>query len=457
MVIIFNDEVDHIRRVGGYRIASALRAYGAEVEVIDFLAQWDNDLLESTLNIIHDIEWVGISLPFQHFYKGERTQGVAIDIDRLLNYFKNRNIPVVLGGARADIIKYNVYDSIIVKGDGDEAVCAIHDHITKNSELIFEIEENNNKVVNGDLNYKNISLDNIATEFVHSDFIMPYEILPLEISRGCIFKCKFCAYPHIGKKPGTYIRGKECIKKDIKRNYEEYKIKKFWFLDETFNDSVEKMEMIREIREETGIDFSFRAYGRLDLLAAKPEMVNLIGSIGWNYIVAGIETFNRPTGSVIGKGGDPEKLKTVMIDIRDRYPDVTIQCNLIAGLPHSNKDEIYETVDWLLKNQFTFIKINPLRIQNKARHRVSEFSKDPKKYGFEIIDVGGFKPYDWTSDGWTFKEAEAFTKEIKKYILDNKGFDGKGEESKKVRYLGLVDYNVYKSSKISFFKEKYSK
>ena len=35
--------------------------------------------------------------------------------------------------------------------------------------------------------------------FEKNDFILPGESLPLELSRGCIFKCRFCQYPNIGK------------------------------------------------------------------------------------------------------------------------------------------------------------------------------------------------------------------------------------------------------------------
>ena len=50
-------------------------------------------------------------------------------------------------------------------------------------------------------------------------------------------------------------------------------------MDDTFNDTVEKMRMMKEVHDEVG-PFDFWAYGRLDLIASKPEMMELVGEIG---------------------------------------------------------------------------------------------------------------------------------------------------------------------------------
>ena len=38
------------------------------------------------------------------------------------------------------------------------------------------------------------------TTHEHNDFITPYDVPILEVARGCIFKCAFCAYMLNGKK-----------------------------------------------------------------------------------------------------------------------------------------------------------------------------------------------------------------------------------------------------------------
>jgi radical SAM superfamily enzyme YgiQ (UPF0313 family) len=258
---------------------------------------------------------------------------------RLIEYFRNRNVPLVLGGSNADQVKNYRKNFYVIIGYADVAVQALHNHITQNTDLIYTVI-NDNKVVYADTNYKDIDLNIVETEFVESDFVIDNEIIPIEISRGCIFKCKFCNYGHIGKKPGTYIRSKESIKSDIQRAYAQYGIKDYLFVDDTFNDSIEKMQMIKEIREELNIPFNFWAYGRLDLLAAHPEMIELMGEIGWTAVTFGVETLNKQSGASVGKGANPERLKNTLLLLKEKYPKLHVQVNLIIGLPHSTKEDI---------------------------------------------------------------------------------------------------------------------
>ena len=356
MIIIFNDSPQYPNRsVGAYRIASALREHGAEVEVIDFLSRWERleDLLFNYLDKIENVEWWGFSGKFRaprqplsiitgmlgtqvQTVEGVFTQG-SIDFEnRLINYIKNRNGKIVLGGPGTEhikIFKDQVQIDILCEGYADAGVVAIHEHIVNNQELIYDTL-GNMKVVDCDKNYKDIDLGNISTKYHYSDFIEPETVFPIEISRGCIFHCAFCSFGHLGKKPGTYIRSKESIKEDIVDRFEKYGSTKFLFVDDTFNDSVEKMQMIKEIRDETGIPFEFWSYARLDLLRAQPKMVDLIEEIGWKSFTFGVETFNKSSGSAVGKGADPEKLKKFLIDLRARYPDRLFQINFIVGLPN---------------------------------------------------------------------------------------------------------------------------
>jgi hypothetical protein len=147
------------------------------------------------------------------------------------------------------------------------------------------------------------------------------------------------------------------------------------------------MKMLKEIRDET-VPYEFWAYGRLDLLAAKEEMVDLIPQIGWKYLTFGIETFNRTSGSAVGKGGNPEKLKECLINMKERYPDLFFTCNLIVGLPNDTEQTITETVQWFIDNPGIAdrLKLGPLGIPNpRIKIYSSKMSDDPKKYGYKIL------------------------------------------------------------------------
>jgi radical SAM superfamily enzyme YgiQ (UPF0313 family) len=437
MIIILNDSSTFPKRtLGAYRIATVLREAGAEVEVIDFISKWPVDTLISYIDRIKDIEWVGFSSKFG-LTMIDKSMGMFTDFSqadetKLIRYIKSRNLTTVLGGPTADFVRpllvKNTID-FVVRGYADQAVLALHDHITKDQPLIFTTIDGQ-VLIDGDKDYANVDLSNIETYYHDSDFIIPNEIFPLEIGRGCIFSCAFCNFPHIGKKPGTYFKSKESIKREIVDRYNKYGSMTFSFLDDTFNDSIDKMNMIVEIRKETGIPFEFWAYCRLDVLAAQEEMQRLLPELGWISMTFGIETFNRTSGKAIGKGADPEKLKTFMIELRKAHPHIQFEINIIVGLPHDSEDTIRNTIDWF--NSHSDIanpNLIPLSIYNVndpgKRQITSKMSRDPEKYGYTTKVVpGGRWPsifLDWKTDNMTQAEAVELTKRLKKEFKRSPG------------------------------------
>lgn len=421
MVFIFTDTTFNSRRIGAYRIASALRKIQVDVQVIDFVSAWNLDKLISILDKFKNIEWIGISLTYSNFHEDKAKACRLTDLSetdeiKFINYLRNRNIPIVLGGANADVIKNFVKDYIIVLGYADKSVIELHYNITQSKPIKFETI-NHNRVIFSDRDYADIELDNTETFYQENDYIENFELLPIEISRGCIFKCKFCDFPYLGKKPGTYIRPKESIKDDILRAYNQFGIKTFLFVDDTFNDSIEKMQLIADIRNELEIPFEFWSYGRLDLLGRHEDMFNLIPKTGWKAITFGIETLNKKSGSSIGKGADPEKQKSTLLKLRKEYPDLYLQANLIVGLPHSSKDDIRESVEWFLSNNVVnYLRVVFLDIRDSTnKSSGSEFSKNPDRFGYDIISTDTLR-YSWKNDSWTLPEAKRFAFDMNQHI-----------------------------------------
>ena len=421
MVILITETTFLTRRVGCYRIATILRNLGIKVEIIDFLSYWNIEDLIKLLDNIENIDWIGFSSTYSYFDDGIKNASRITDLNvddelKLISFLKNKNIPIVIGGSNADSLKNNISGFYVVVGYADNAVSILHNHITKKQVYNFSIVNENNVLYCDN----NADLSNIETIFLPNDLIDKNEMLPIEISRGCIFKCKFCEFPLIGKKPGTYIRPKESITRDIEQHYYNYEIKNFLFVDDTFNDSIEKMQIISDIRKDTGIDFEFWSYGRLDLFHAHPKMIDLIENTGWRAVTFGVETLNKKSGSKIGKGGDPQKLKDTLKLLRHRYPTIHIQINLISGLINSTKEDIKESIDWFLDNNIAdYIKISPLTIRDSNNIlSSSEFGRNPEKFGYNIISTDSLNYY-WKNKHWDLSDAKNIADEMTAYIMSN--------------------------------------
>ena len=118
---------------------------------------------------------------------------------------------------------------------------------------------------------------------------------------------------------------------------------------------------------------------------------------------------------------NPEKLKKCLLEIKKKYPDIHIQINLIIGLPYSTKEDIKESVDWFLDNNVAdYLRVIDLDIRDPSRISFSsEFSKNPEKYGYQIISTDSLR-YSWNNDYWTNLSAKLYAEEINKYIDSKK-------------------------------------
>jgi hypothetical protein len=68
--------------------------------------------------------------------------------------------------------------------------------------------------------------------------IQQFESLPIEISRGCVFNCKFCSYD----KKESIRKDLGILKQELLRNHEQFGTTVYHFTDDCFNDHREKVE-----------------------------------------------------------------------------------------------------------------------------------------------------------------------------------------------------------------------
>ncbi len=209
----FHFQLAPTRTVGAYQLASWLRCHGYTVKVIDFCHTMTTaELVEITeKHIGKDTLAIGVS---STFWKS------AKDSIERVNHSGHLEPEWVLSAREQLEAKYKV--KWLLGGDKAELSGTKFNWVTflgnaENSLLKWMDENSNRYVIRNSFDVKTIN--NI---FTPEDFIQPDETLPIELGRGCMFKCKFCSYPLMGKSPGTYIRDMSLIKEEFIRNYNEY-------------------------------------------------------------------------------------------------------------------------------------------------------------------------------------------------------------------------------------------
>jgi radical SAM superfamily enzyme len=398
------------RSLGPYRIASALNEAGYTTFVLDYIIHLTNDEIKTALkkHLTEDTLWVGFSSTF--YWKNnttsfddslkEKMYYTDINyIDDIIDYIRtNSKAKLLYGGAKAPFFLADDRIDYYVIGYSDVSVIELTKSIQNNTteDLIdckdYPIGDSTTKIVDSS-KYPEPKLDNITTHWWNKDFnILPNEGLPIELARGCIFKCKFCTYPLLGKKKGTYLRDASMIGDEMIKMWENSGTTAYYFTDDTFNDDNDKIESLHKVFTSLPFKPQFSAYLRLDLINKFPHQADLLTEMGLIGTYFGIETFQADSAKAIGKGLAPNKVKDRLFWLEEKWNNkVNIGAGFILGLPYDTHDYFNELINWCMQPDVPLQQISfyPLFLfaRNKdnverLRAYTSEFSLHPDIYGY---------------------------------------------------------------------------
>lgn len=393
------------RYAGPYRIATEIRQMGYSVQTIDFCMQFSIEEIQELLKkyMTSNTKIVGISSTFlvtqqsllthnrlqtsETFNKSTSVGWTVEQFNTIVSTVKsiNSNSVIMVGGSkslRRDLDNVDIW----VDGEGENFIRKYFGY-------------------NDRFNFNTSTID-----WHESDYIFEGEHLPIEIARGCIFKCSFCSYNLTGKKMWDYVKNTDTVKKELMTNWFNYGTTGYMFSDDTYNDSVEKVESYHKMLTSLPFEMDFSAYMRLDLIAAKPHTIDLLYESGCRSVFFGVETFNQTAGKHIGKGMDPNKQKDTLYQIKEKWPDAVISAGFIAGLPYETEESLLETIEWLSRDD---CPIDAPSVQVLKIGPKSKIGSDPFSYGIERTEDG------WVSNWTTSKRMEKIVDNLSFSVINN--------------------------------------
>jgi hypothetical protein len=444
-----------IPALGAYKCAHALRNNGFSCLVVNHLPQYSiaeiNELLDHAVS--DDTLMIGISSTFltsdgyskeigsQFIVETKEYQlnntmmdkfrtndSVSFDenvLDRLRNKFPK--LKFVLGGIKINTeYQINGLDFMCV-GYSEVSIVNIARHLLT-GDIIPDSRKNVfGTVIVDDPTAKLYKFHNEVMDWLPED-VVTHTRLPLEISRGCIFNCKFCSYPMRGKKKFDYFKYADNLRKELVNNYEKYSITHYSIIDDTFNDNKEKLIAIRDMVRTLPFQPNFWCFARLDLLGISPETIDILYEIGCKILHHGIETLDHNAGKAIGKGYTKEKLINTAKIIKQKHPDMFLHGSFIIGLPGESIASIRETNRLLHSKEFPLDswEFIPLKMwhANSANGKnaswatvwMSEFDKNWQQYYQEVDNPPNNIRIYWKNKEMNIFEATALSSEfLKKY------------------------------------------
>jgi hypothetical protein len=441
------------RTIGPYKIAHFLRKHDYNVQVIDFISKFnENELYDMiTKFITSETLVIGLSMTFMagvrypwpkyvHPKTGVVTEGhtrripygVFMALFRIKQKYKK--IRFVSGGYMSDRMPdYGIFHDTCMTYTGSnedlmlEYINNLKDptiNMKPMGQLRLPSMINNEKRARMIYDSPRNVTYNIETDdfkWSKNDCILPGEPLPMDIARGCIFACRFCQYPHLGKTKFDYIRGMSYIEEEMLYNYNTFGTSTYYMLDDTFNDSEYKMQEFYNMTQRLPFKVSYISYLRADLIHRFPNMAHLLKESGLIGAYHGLESLHPYASNLVGKGWSGKKARDYIPKLfHDTWKgEVPQTLSFIVGLPKETKEDVLSTRDWFVQNKLHNAHFKALGLfgnnnPNKLYTIESEFDKNSEKYGFWFEDgTGSYEGRQiWKNETWTQPQAAVFAKNL---------------------------------------------
>lgn len=397
-VILFSDIYRplHGKGMGVYRLANHIRSVGYTVKVIhSFIKISDDDFLDLCKTFIStDTLLVGLGATVMADLEGSKFFGVNTKV--VENRFTQLKelfpwVKTCLGGAQAtgatdEYLQSFKWFDYIIKGQGESASVALLDSLSKGTSL--KTTTITRPRIISDKTYPFNEFSSTLNTFNYDDAIQTGEGLPIELARGCIFKCKFCGYDLIGKKPGDYTKPADLIRAELLDNYEKWGVTDYYVADETINDSEEKVDMLLESVQGLPFKPTFGGFLRLDLLWRYPSMAQKLLDWGLEACSFGIETVNDASGRAVGKGLGRTRIEQTLRQLRTVWGDkVFVNASFILGLKHDSPETAVDLDQWIeqmyQEKLLHTVFVKPLYIMPSTG--LSVLDQHYQEYGYRIM------------------------------------------------------------------------
>jgi radical SAM superfamily enzyme YgiQ (UPF0313 family) len=284
---------------------------------------------------------IGINVSTPSYYSALRVAKISKEI--------NDDAMVIVGGYHPTALPEETvkepYFDIVVRGEGEitmlELVRAIeHGYELKNIKGITYIS--NGKIIHTPSRNLIDNLDSLPFPardlLINKESYLPKTMGGIMGSRGCPFRCNYCASPMLwgGK---VRFRSPKNIVDEIQFVHNEYNTHTFHFIDFTFTLNRKWVEQICNEIIDRKLDIMWGCMTRADLL--DESILKKMKQAGCSRLLLGIESGSSKILSKIKPGVTNDKIRESIKLIR--RCKINFSTSIMFGYPTETKEDIIET------------------------------------------------------------------------------------------------------------------
>jgi radical SAM superfamily enzyme YgiQ (UPF0313 family) len=170
-----------------------------------------------------------------------------------------------------------------------------------------------------------------------------YFSMNMATTRGCPFKCNWCAKPIYGNRYNT--RSPENVVEELVYLKERYQFDHIWFCDDIFGLKPGWVHRFSELVNARGLSFRFKIQARADLLLQE-DYIRDLARAGCENIWMGAESGSQKILDAMDKGIRVSQIyeATALLKENGIHPSFFIQ----FGYPGETREDILRTIDMIV-------------------------------------------------------------------------------------------------------------
>jgi radical SAM superfamily enzyme YgiQ (UPF0313 family) len=343
----------------------------------------------STLEEKPDI--IGVTSGMTYWYPGVYK---AIEITK--KFFKN--VPIILGGIYSILcyehaLKHSDVD-IVFNGNEEFAVFKLICELTG-----FEAGPTSESRMN-------------TSQYPAFDFYPQLSCVCISTSRGCPFRCTYCASPFLSK--GFSRRDPLNVIDEIEHWTGKYAVANIAFYDDALLTEPSKhfIPIAKELIKR-GISCNFHIPNAIHVREIDGEIASLLFRNGFKTLRLGFETSNEATQVETGGKVDNQEFRKAIKNLRRAgYSSEEIGVYLMVGLPGQRAEEVEEGIAFVKETG-----ANPMLVEYSPIPHTPLFEKARKMSPFDIENEPLFQnnsilPCQW--DGFTMADYRRLKEELRR-------------------------------------------
>jgi anaerobic magnesium-protoporphyrin IX monomethyl ester cyclase len=236
-------------------------------------------------------------------------------------------------------------DAFVVEAKGEQSLVKLLKAIENGDDLsdvpnLAHFHENGRVAFTPRLE-EEIHMDETAIEWQNIPKAYLRHTLPVNSSRGCYYRCRFCTYHWLF--PKVHYRSLEVLRRELKAIDDLGFVRHVRFTDDNFTARKDRIKAVLDMMIHEKFSFSWSSFARASALT--PDLVRLMGRSGCEFVDLGLESGSQRILDNMDKRLSRQQSFDAIGLLNEH--GIVSRGSFIIGYPGETIDTFSETIDFI--------------------------------------------------------------------------------------------------------------